>query len=666
MTDPLLEPLPMREVLRRRPRRRLHWCLRAIRTIVLLAILLIVALYFTGEQIAQRILAEKLQELVSQQLNARLAIGKLKYQFPYTVSVNDVSLVTAAPEGGDLTLMSFNTLSIKLAQFPLKRGPLVVERIDFDHPTVHLIETKSGFIGETSLIRSDDDKKKDTTNPPPLSDVLQLRHVAFTAMRAEYEDRTVAGSKPLVWENLDASFDSTPTGKASHHFSFTADNGDLAQIDAGGTLDLDSLILAFERLQVTTQIKARQANAALPAAVQKVLVESGIAGKAVITVTGSIPLMHTRDIDAHATIKIENGQGIVPGYAEPVEDLTLIGSGEYQHRVVKGKVERFEFRTASIGVSVQPCSGVFDRNSGRWLVDPVKAAVAYQPVDSMKRFWRQKLALDLRAGVHQLDQKNRVEVVFDGTTLTPQGLADSITANGTILFGPQGVNLNPSTMTGLGGTIQIVGMANISNKAYSAKVAVHDVEMNRVMAVIDPITTKETYGRLSGEVRATMVGGRDTLSGEGGFRITDGQFAKVPVLSPIADFLHIGQGAVTANDAFGHFKIEPAGLGFDRIAISTSLLRIRGQGSIGFDQNLDLKVYADSASNWGATVRKTGIPIFSNLIGAVAGGTQSVLGTVSKQFTSLSVTGTIDQPKIRPAPAPLLTDNLQKLFRAVE
>jgi len=79
-----------------------------------------------------------------------------------------------------------------------------------------------------------------------------------------------------------------------------------------------------------------------------------------------------------------------------------------------------------------------------------------------------------------------------------------------------------------------------------------------------------------------------------------------------------------------------------------------------------LKVYADPAGNWQKDIKKTGIPIFSDVIGAVAGGTQSAIGGLSKQFTSLSVTGTIDKPKIIPAPAPLLTENLNKLFRAVE
>ena len=643
-----------------------HWTLRAAGVLVAIVVFAFIALYFTGEAIAQKVLAEKLQTLVSQELNARLTIGKLRYHFPYAVTVSDVSLVTRSPDGGELTLMSFQSLGISLAQFPLKKGPLVIERIDFDRPTVHLIETKNGFIGETSLVRSDDEKKKDSTSPPPLSEVLQLRHVAFTNMRAEYEDRTVAGSKPLVWENLDASFDSTPSGKASHHFAFKAHNGDLAQVDSAGTLDLDSLVLAFEKLEVTTTIHAGQANAALPAGVQKILAKSGVAGKAVINVTGSIPLLHTRDVNAKAQFRIENGQCIIPGYPEPVQDLTVIGSGDYQDRKVHAKLERFECRTASTGLSVLPLAGVFDRNSARWMVDPVRAAIVYQPVDSTQRFWRQKLSLDVHAGVHQLEQKNRVEVVLDGTTLTPQGLAGPVNLTSTVVFDPESITLRPSTIIGLGGTIDVIGLANLHNRAYSAKVTALDVAMNRVNAIFDPMSKKEVAGTLSGEVRATMVNGRDHLAGEGGFRVTDGKFARVPVLSPIADFLHIGQGAFVANDAFGHFKIEPTRLNFDRLAVSTSVLKIRGQGTIGFDESLNLKVYADSASNWGKTVRKTGVPLLSDLVGAVAGGTQSVLGSVSKQFTTLSVTGTIDKPKIVPAPAPLLTDNLQRLFKAVE
>jgi len=651
----------------KRPRRRLfHWTLRAFGVLLILLFVGSVAIYFVGQQIAHNILRTKLQELVSEQLNARLDIGDLKYHFPYSLSVGDVSLVTPAPEGGDLTLMSFKSLGITLAQFPLKKGPLVIERVDFYQPTVHLIETKSGFIGEKSLVRSDEQKKKDPKPPPKLSDVLQLRHVAFTDMRAEYDDRTVAGSQPLVWENLNASFDSQPVAGASHRFDFTANNGEAAQVVSSGTLDLDSLVLTFEKLQVTTLIRSHRSDGTLPAAVQKVIRQSGLGGKAVINVTATIPLMHTRDLVANAEIRIDNGQCFVQDFPEPIQDLNLVASGEYKNRRIKARIDHLAARTASIGASLQPLGGTFDRNSGRWLVDPIRLDATYEPVESMQKFWRQKINLALRCRLHQMEQKDQVELVFANTTITPQGLAGDLNLNGSVGYANHDLTLRPTTLTGLGGTLNFSGVADIPNRALNLTTTAEGLDLAKVNVVLDPVATKEMHGTLKGRFDMQAIGDLSGATGEGAFRITGGQFARVPVLSQIADFLRVGRGAFVANDAFGHFKMADHGLTFDRIAVSTSTLRIRGQGTIKFDNTLNLKVYADPAGNWQKDIKKTGIPIFSDVIGAVAGGTQSAIGGLSKQFTSLSVTGTIDKPKIIPAPAPLLTENLNKLFRAVE
>lgn len=647
-------------------RHRRHWTVRAATWLLLVLIIIVGTLYWTGERIARSILREKLQTLISQELNARLDIGDLDYHFPYGVSVSDVSLVTRGLDGKDTDLVSFQSLYLKVEKIPLGKGPLVIQRVDIEHPTVHIIRTAGGFMGENSLVRSSGDKLKDPTHPPKLSDVLKLRHIAFTGARIEYDDRTAPGNAPLVWENLDASIDSQPAGGASHRFAFSADNGNIARIESAGTLDLDSLVLNLEKMTISTRIQANQPNTTLPAQVQRLLAESGVAGAATITLHGTVPLLNVKDVDAGAQLRIDDGQCIVPGLPEPIEDMTLVASGEYRHGKAHGKIDRFDCRTASIGASLQPTEGTFDHDSGRWLAGPVKAAIVYQPVPSKTPFWRQKLTIDLRCGLHQMDDINQIEAVLDGTTLTPQGLAGDVRIDGSVAYSDGTVTVRPTAITGLGGNVGVIALANLRTRAYEAKITAQDVDLAKLNVVFDPTTDKEMNGQLKGEVRATMLGDLQNVTGEGGFRVTDGKFARMPVLSPIADFLHIGQGAFVANDAFGHFKIEKQTLGFDRMAVSTSLLRIRGQGSIGFDQTLDLKVYADSASNWQRDIERTGVPVFSKFVGVVFGGTQSIIGSVSKQFTTLSVTGTVAKPKIFPAPAPLLTDNLDRLFKAVE
>ena len=644
----------------------------AIVSVIVLAIALCIALF--GQAVVQRIVREKLQTLVTGELNAQLSMGTLGYNFPYGVSVRDVALTTVGPDGAEVNLATFDRLGLVLGRFPLRPGPLVIERIDIQKPTVHVIRTADGFVGEKGMIRPRNSQSPANENRVKLSDVLTLRHVSLVDARVQYEDRTVPNTQPLVWENLDVIFNAQSSGSTSttqpsgsHAWTFTAVSGDVAQIDGEGIFSIDELVFDISRLTIATYVAAGAKESPLPQQVQAVLTQFGIAGDAKVTVAARVPLLDIDNVTGSVELRVDNARGQVPGLPEPLDDLDLVASASYAPGKVTARVGFFAGRSASTGVALQPVEINIDTQSGEWTASPVKLAVAYVPmvskVDSLPLVFSQQMTASITGQLTQEQEPRRVQFKFDGTTVSLQGIATDAKLDGAIAFSDAEVTLSPTVIDGLGGPIKVTGVYNFRTDALRAEVETRDVQLAMLNAIMNPFVEKEVKGVLTSQVIVRYVGDPLGATGSGRFVVRDGRFAKVPVLAQIAQTLGFAEGLFVANNAAGRFTISDQKVKLERVGVSTLALRIRGSGEIGFDKSLDLTVYADSATNWGKNVKQTNVPIISEVGGAIAGGTQAVIGGISKQFTQMRVRGTTDAPTITPEPMSVITDPIKKLFQ---
>lgn len=650
-----------------RPKRRRRWLRRCCWTILLLLVAAGVLVWAIGEAVASRVVRKKLQTLVDQHLHARLEIGSLNYDYPYGVTVADVSLVTTGQPR--ITLASFRKLNLQLAEIPLGDGPLRIERIDIDRPTVHIVRTEKGTSGDRPLVRADRPKAGDATSRPKLSDVFRLKHVAIVDARVEYDDQRTP-TPPLVWENLGIRVESQPASDGkSFNYDFAA-TGPLSTVAVKGTLDLDSLLLDIGSMQIDTRVSPGQSSSALPQAVQKLLDDLDIAGTSMLTLSGRLPLTNLRDSEVNATLKVTDAAATVPGWPWPVDDLDAEVSATFAGGKLAGRTGTIAIRSGSSALSIVPIDQ-FDVQfgTGRWSCAPVRAALAYVPSGSMNMpaVLQQPITLDIHAALKQGVDGKGIDAGLDGTTATFTGDRVLTLSGGALAYHDEILVVGRSAITGVGGRAEFDGRLNGGDDAGRASLDVSNVDLAKLMPVLVPSGERNHKGILNGQFNAAFTeGSLSKLVGDGKFRIDGGEFAKVPVLGEISKHLKLGQGLFIARNASGRFTLADRKATFHRIAISTSALRIRGTGDVGFDKRINFSVYADAAANWERDIKQTKIPILSDLGGAIAGGTQKVLGTVSKQFTHLRVTGTLDQPKAMPAPVPLLTENIARLFLTEE
>src|SRR5438477_2331578 len=117
-------------------------------------------LYFVGPWIAAPILRHKLEAMVAKNLNARLTMDGLSYDFPYGLRARNAALIAKDEKGQDIDVIRVKHLELVLAKMPWGEGPLVIERIIIDEPSVRLIVAQNGQVDGRDLVTEEAKKRQ--------------------------------------------------------------------------------------------------------------------------------------------------------------------------------------------------------------------------------------------------------------------------------------------------------------------------------------------------------------------------------------------------------------------------------------------------------------------------------------------------------------------------
>ncbi|MBC7783589.1 MAG: AsmA family protein [Burkholderiales bacterium] len=616
-----------------------------------------------GGAYAQDTIREKLQEIVSGHLNARLEMGAITYKYPMGVVARDVTLISTSPGEAEIALASFKELRLQLGRSPLSDGPLLIERIEIDEPTAHVIRDADRIRGMRKLLRDSDDLSR--RSAPKLSDVFHLRHLKLRSARVQYEDRREATAVPLVWENLNVEMDSEPTGGAVHKYQFRAQAGTAAEIASTGALDIDTGVLEVEKFSLNATAGTAESQSSLPPAVQALMKRFGISGEVELQVAGTIPTRALSDAVVTTSVDIRKGQAALPESGTRLEGLEVSVKATVDHSKISARTGVIACRFGDTGLSIQPTDLSYDLANGHWSVSLLRAAVAHRPPEPARNLLTQPMTLALVAQASQGGSGRCAQVQLDGTRLTFDGTGEILNFDGMLVYDASILQLMPSSATCFGGRVALAGRYDTTTRAASLELQTDGLQLAPIKALVDPQEPAPMAGRLVGEVKLAIQGGSiDSLSGIGAARITEGKFGSVPILTGISKIIGLGQALFIASEARAQFAVGDKKVQFDRVSVSTAAVKVVGRGDIGFDESLNLRLYVASAKNWGKDVKNTDIPLLSDVGGSLVGGVETVINGVSRQISSITATGTLKSPVIRPDPAPLLTDSIRSLFSA--
>jgi hypothetical protein len=159
---------------------------------------------------------------------------------------------------------------------------------------------------------------------------------------------------------------------------------------------------------------------------------------------------------------------------------------------------------------------------------------------------------------------------------------------------------------------------------------------------------------------------QDDLVARGGIRIDDGDLWSGEVLSRVLGQTSVAPEALTLSQAAALFDVHDKRVQLDQVAISAPAVGVQGSGTVTFDGGLDLSVIVAPLGDWREGMKKTGLPIVSDVAGEVVGAIQQLLNTATSQLLyQFRVEGNAKDPQISAIPAPMLTQGAAQLFETM-
>lgn len=276
---------------------------RILKFFIGLGVLLVLAC-LVGPRVVAPFLRHRLEKMVADNLNARLTMDSLVYEFPYGVRAHNAALIAKDETGRDIDLLRVKDLELVLAKLPIGDGPLLIEKIIAKQPVGRMVLTEHGFVGSKGLIKPDEDESpepapaqpaqpKPKSNKKPKekpSDYFRLRRLDLQGGQIAFEDRRDGKAIPIVWKNLNIELDIAPASGSLYSYELAANNAPLAIASVRGKFDIDALNLNMDKFVLALSVEQRKVQEQLPPSLQAALQQYDVAGGLTLSGSAQVPL----------------------------------------------------------------------------------------------------------------------------------------------------------------------------------------------------------------------------------------------------------------------------------------------------------------------------------------------------------------------------------------
>ena len=633
------------------------------------------------------IIGIKLRSEIAQRTSATLRTGWVIYLPPYTVRVGGARLYLHDSAAGSIPILEIAKLRVSLARLPLGTGPLLIGQLDITRPTLHLVHTSAGMSGGDIFNRFT--PLTQGAHPKKLSDLFELRHVAVTDGKVQYDDQTAATS-PVIWEHLSTELKTTPMSPSTYHYEFTAHDAPLVEIAAAGRIDIDSLLLDVSSLVLDLQTAPAVPAKQLPTQVQEIFRQFAVAGHVNITAAARVPLTDPARGIFTSQFRLTSGSAHIPDWNAPIKPVqlsidcfkladnqsappaTLPTTLPTQSTDIRFHLNQFLLQCDNQTIKLDAGDARFTPSDQTWALGNVTGLVyvgdgpgpvrdvdmpAYLPVnvDGFGQFSPQNsmtlhIAVD-KGSVRAAPQKIPFDQIDTVLTLTK-----------TRITTPRLTALTEDGQLSLGGFID---WAN--DFKYVGVGSVTDINMRKLADTFIAIPADRQKISGAGDLRAQFRGGlnADDFAAVGDLDVRHGHFYAVPILKKVLGRTRHGDAA-TVGEIAGTFYITHGNIEFPWLAANSPLVGVQGNGRITFDDKIDMTLSVAAMDDWRKSVQETDIPVLSNILGFLAGDAEKATNDLVREAVDqFRVTGKADDPEIVQVPIPILTDAVRSLFHTM-
>jgi AsmA-like protein len=651
------------------------------------------------------ILLGKLASLAADRLHAQLT-ADLVYNPPYTLVASNCRLLM---QRGRLTGDEIDVAEIRvvLGGIPVS-GPLKIREIRIRQPILHVFHPADRLNDLANLSPS-----TQPSTPPTgrISDRIQLGHLSLEGGKIVLENGSATSEVQI---GLDVKNSAAGAPGAYALTLAVADPAAAVNFNAQGAVDLDdrsgsiaSAVLVAETSQLDSPT--------LPNGIRKILAEYRPSGSVRIEGSGQFSARDAAADHFSASLDLQHLKGYSPELGLPIDDLhgalraqgdssgTTLGIAGFSlscggtrfalddaaANLVGGMLNVTKFR-GTYGADQFAMVAQIPESQlaiGDARLNDLDATINFHPPSPVYEDSVQSVFNSLRpSGPYRVTgwfdapagQKSdyNLQITTEGGALKLVSRSVDMTQIYAVAeLVPGQLQITRLDATALGGELRGDGhVQTIHPNAYSGNLHLKEADLPQVVALLAGAGVDTTNFKGVADVRGSFSGGgkqsgksaADLLMAQGQFEVTKADLWSVPALQLIARKFSFVRNAITLSQAAAYFHVQDQRVQLEDAALSSTVIGLRGSGTVDFDGNLDLDIVAAPVADWQHTIARTGIPIVSDVAGGIAGGVQKLFTTATGQLLyRFHITGTASDPHLTAVPAPILTVNAARLFYAM-
>ena len=617
-----------------------------------------------------------------------LPASKSRYNF--AVAVKDAPLAVAHATGSfdiDSLQLNIDKLNVVIACQPAERPAQI--------PSEGIAAIEKYQLGGEMMV--------DGSGQIPLQALDHSRYTA-TVTTKNIHAQPMGWASPLSPTQCTISVENSDS---ACRFELLARDGKLASVTASGAVDLRTLVLDLNKLAVDVECDANHPTGQLPAAMADAMSKLRAGGHLTLDSVAKIPLLAPLRSVYAAHMTLRGGHCQPAGWTGPVSpaqfSITCSNLFDPSNPPATAPVET-QLPTQLPEAPQPAClwvnhlsalcgNQIFRIDSGQIIFDPRDNSWTARKFHGttdigdgpgpLKGDSTRIMLPFIASGEGKLgDPASNLRVALDeGSAVMTANHIHINRINGLLTATPTGLKSSGLIATCAEG--QIKSIVNLSWSlpeqqpslalTYNAETQIKQLDLHQLAMqyTTDPAVRQQAFGQLNLNLKCngsiltdSPPGGEnsiaDRLNAQGDFDITNGYFVDIPVLKDVVSAMH--SNAATVGEIAATFDIAHQVVDVSRIGANSPALGISGNGTIGFDQSVNMIFVATPLADWGKDVRNAGL--LDQAGAAIIGKVQDVVNGLQRAIYQFRVTGHITpKPDVSPVVIPFLSDKMAPLFQ---
>ena len=600
-----------------------------------------------GTSRMERWVRAQLLEIADHTLQPEFTLESFEYEQPLTARFRVAQLVEA-----DTSILEVGVLSVKLATLPRAGKPIVIEAIELEDATLRFVADADGsLIGYSNLVEDgaisepvtvDEvaSKQKSKEPPPKLSDLLDIQLIRLTNVDIVWEP---PGEPSMRLTGLSSELTAEKSGLGTgggHRIALSTGRPPLFSIDVSGVIDLDTWMLALEELVVTADLSDPEGRAVLPPRIQTLIDDYDARGMLTVNASGDVPLLDAVASTVKATLTLA-------GASFSAGDFAF--SNTRVDAVATASPEGYELSDARIAFP----SGLITLNGKLTsATDFVEATLAISELDASTLGGGDDWPIP--AGIIDLDARVTAPLgafespetllqypatarlrIRDIKTKIPSAGIDASFDHVEVDVDAKDGAATISNMLFTHGEAKIDAPGRIRMKSglvYGGTVRITDLPL---AALFGPETPAN--GNVTSTLAVTLpLMDPASVEADGPFDLRNGILLRLPVVEKLVRAI---EGMVPGRKKRGdvlsaNVNVRGQVITLEELKLTSAAVAARGEGTIGFDQSLDLRLNAGPLEK------------LQDELGLIG----NIFGAITDSFVKYRVTGTTSDPDVSVKP----------------